>query len=204
MTAQDGAFDEVNEDVTADITGYPVAGVHEICVNGTDDPGNTGEFECTFLAVYDPSAGFVTGGGWIDSPEGAYVAAPELTGKASFGFVSRYKKGATTPTGTTEFQFKAGDLNFHSNSYEWLVVAGARAMFKGVGTINGVGNFGFMLTAIDGAINGGGGVDKFRIKIWDLDSASGEEIVYDNQMGDNDTEDVTTGLGGGSIVIHAK
>ena len=58
-------------------------------------------------------------------------------------------------------------MNFHSTSYEWLVVAGARAQYKGEGTINGSGNYGFMLTAIDGQINGGGGVDKFRIKIWD-------------------------------------
>ena len=42
------------------------------------------------------------------------------------------------------------DLNFQSDVYDWLVVAGARAQFKGTGTINGEGNFGFMLTAIDG------------------------------------------------------
>jgi len=35
-----------------------------------------------------------------------------------------------------------------------------------------------MLTAIDGQVNGGGGVDKFRIKIWD--SATGQ-VIYDNQ-----------------------
>jgi hypothetical protein len=32
--------------------------------------------------------------------------------------------------GNTEFQLKAGDLNFHSSNYEWLVVSGATAMFK--------------------------------------------------------------------------
>jgi parallel beta-helix repeat protein len=53
------------------------------------------------LAVYDPSAGFVTGGGWIESPEGAYQADPTLSGKATFGFVSKYQKGANIPTGKT-------------------------------------------------------------------------------------------------------
>jgi hypothetical protein len=120
-----------------------------------------------------------------------------LTGKANFGFVSKYQKGATIPSGNTEFQFKAGNLNFKSSSYEWLVIAGARAQFKGEGTINGAGNYGFMLTAIDGQISGGGGSDKFRIKIWD-----GETIVYDNQIGDLDDADPLTLLGGGSIVIH--
>ena len=58
-----------------------------------------------------------------------------------------------------------------------------------------------MLTAIDGQISGGGGVDKFRIKIWDKAT---ENIIYDNQLGALDTKDPTTVLGGGSIVIHKQ
>ncbi len=165
MTARDGSFDDVVEAVTSILSGFTSTGVHTICVSGTDASGNTGNETCVLLAVYDPIAGFITGGGWINSPWGGYTPNPSLTGKANFGFVSKYKKGAHTPTGVTEFQFKVADLNFHSNTYEWLVVAGARAQFKGVGTINGGDNYGFMLTAIDGAIAGGGGVDRFRIKI---------------------------------------
>jgi hypothetical protein len=55
-----------------------------------------------------------------------------------------------------------------------------------------------MLTAIDGDKPGGGGGDKFRIRIR---SDSGG-LVYDNQMNDPDSNDPTTVLGGGSIVIH--
>jgi hypothetical protein len=153
------------------------------------------------LAVYDPNGGFITGGGWIDSPEGAYAPDLSLTGKATFGFVSKYKKGANKPSGVTEFQFKVADLNFHSDTYAWLVVAGPRAQYKGTGTINGTGNYGFMLTAIDGAIPGGGDFDKFRIKIWDKDS---DAVVYDNQMGADDDSDPATEIQGGSIVIHTK
>ena len=152
------------------------------------------------FAVYDPNGGFVTGGGWIDSPVGAYLMDPTLTGKANFGFVSKYQKGATTPVGETEFQFKAGDLNFHSSAYEWLVIAGARAQYKGTGTINGGGNYGFILTAIDGQIVGGGGVDKFRMKIQNKTTG---EIVYDNQVGASDDAILTTSVGGGSIQIQA-
>jgi len=47
---------------------------------------------------------------------------------------------------------------------------------------------------------GGGGADKFRIKIWNKDN--GDAVVYDNQMGADDQVDPTTALGGGSIVIH--
>lgn len=199
MAAEDGVFDEMTEIVTASIGPFDIPGVRSICVRGADEFGNWSPEECILLAVYDPADGFVTGGGWINSPPGAYYANPTLIGKATFGFVSKYLKGATVPTGQTEFRFRVADLNFHSTSYEWLVVAGARAQYKGSGTINGDGNFGFILTVIDGQINGGRGVDKFRIKIWDR--ATGN-IVYDNQIGDADTDDLTTTISGGNIIIH--
>ena len=193
MTAGDGSFDEVTEEVSA-IIGTLDPGVYNVCVHGTDVADNTGDQECILLVVFDPEDGFVTGGGWINSPAGAYKPDDTLTGKATFGFVSKYKKGATVPTGKTEFQFKACDLNFHSSDYDWLVVAGAKAIFKGSGTINGEGDYGFMLTAIDGKLNGGRGVDKFRIKIWNKDAGNG--VIYDNG--------VESELQGGSIVIHKK
>jgi hypothetical protein len=196
MAAQDEAFDEVSEEVVATIPAFAEAGVHEVCVQATDAAGNTSDPQCVLLAVYDPDGGFVTGGGWIDSLADAYVDDPSLEGKANFGFVSKYKKGASTPTGTTEFQFKAGDLNFHSNTYQWLVVnqGGDNAQFKGVGTINGQLDsrdqpYGFMLWAGDGES------DTFRIRIWS-EWEGVETDVYDN--GVNQT------IGGGSIVIHRK
>jgi hypothetical protein len=415
MNASDGAFDEVAEDVTANVVNDFEPGLHEICVRGTDSAGNTGPEDCTTLVVYDPAGGFVTGGGWITSPEGAipptlsevtisgvsgdasvdpgasnggfflryvgdpapsnfshsyqwatprivtpspedapvilegtidlsqsvqgqvamiglldrddlaagntsfqrgayiYVfrnsattwrigpsdgnsggeivqtfvtipetdlpadgvlnvvftvdgtadgttcavvppaspapagcmtlelsggavnttltdsygdvtgaasASPEFSngavpgwddftdsmvgyeftltafvggspaGKATFGFVSKYKKGASTPDGNTQFSFQAGDLNFHSTSYEWLVVNqnDSNAQFKGEGTVNGVGTYKFMLWAGDGT--GPNGDDTFRIRITEM----GGGVVYDNGP---DQE-----IGGGNIIVH--
>jgi hypothetical protein len=179
---------------------YSAAGVYTLKLTVTDKDGGSGQSVFQYAVVYDPSAGFVTGGGCVNSPAGAFVANPLLTGKATFGFVSRYAKGASTPTGQTEFQFQLAGLDFHSTSYDWLVIAGAKAQYKGSGTINGAGDYGFMLTAIDGALPGGGGVDRFRIKIWN--KATGA-VVYDNQMGGSDNSDPTTVLGGGNILIHA-
>jgi hypothetical protein len=150
-------------------------------------------------SFYDPTGSFVTGGGWISSPAGAYAADPTFTGKATFGFVAKYLRGANKPSGNTEFQFKAGGLNFKSTSYDWLVVAGAHAKYKGEGMINGGGSYGFMIAAIDGELLGGSGADGFRIKIWELASGA---IVYDNLMGEGDDTEAATPLGGGSIVIH--
>jgi hypothetical protein len=113
MTASDGTFDEANEDVKASVAAFPLTGVYTVCVSATDSAGNSCQ-ECILLAVYDPNGGFVTGGGWINSPLGAYVADPTLTDTATFGFVSQYKKGASIPTGSTAFQFNVADLNFHS------------------------------------------------------------------------------------------
>jgi hypothetical protein len=166
----------------------------------TDNKGGSSQSTIDlYVVVYDPNAGFVTGGGWIDSPAGAYTANPALTGKANFGFVSQYKKGANVPTGNTEFDFHTISLTFHSTTYDWLVVGGAKAQFKGTGTINGAGSYGFMLTAIDGQLLGSKHVDTFRIKIWDTSTGA---ILYDNQMGVSDSSDPTTAISGGSIIIH--
>lgn len=410
MSAADGVFDEVTEAVTASFAAPTDAGLLEACVRGTDEPGNTGEQECTTVVAYDPAGGFVTGGGWIDSPDGAVAPVSSLvwdqgfegdasgwldansgwsglvtrvpsgtdgiasssgsfhavmegdadtgpfsrfdayrdtwsgswtaevdvyldpswptgtgfdytvaangsdgahqrdyifhvgvhsdgrllvngsnntdfevndfklvndgdgspyevvaagwytlqhvfrdqggalavdlnvldssgttvftttrfnaadlipaevggnryawftfldvpggvavdehqltfpvavTGKGTFGFVAKYRKGAQTPDGNTEFQFKSADLNFHSTSYEWLVVnqGGENAQFKGEGTINGTGLYGFMLWAGDHDAG-----DTFRIRITD---AMTDEVVYDNGMHQP--------IGGGNIIVH--
>jgi len=161
---------------------YATPGIYDVCLTVNDGYVDS-EPACTLAVVYDPAGGFVTGGGWIMSPEGAYTADPTLAGKATFGFVAKYKKGANVPDGNTEFQFKAGDLNFKSTSYEWLVVAGNKAQFKGEGTINGQGSYKFMIFADDDS------PDTFRIQIWD-DGGT----VYDNGS--------QHALGGGSIVVH--
>mgnify|MGYP001817995191 FL=1 len=175
----------------------------------------------------DHQGGFVTGGGWIMSPPGACPwckDSPEA--KANFGFVSKYKKGAGIPTGQTQFRFKAGDLNFHAGSYQWLVIAGPEAIFQGEGTINRRGAYKFMVTATDGHLPGGDKVDTFRIRIW-VEEGGTQVIVYDNRVdafrtkgwyeeGDSsfniddnqvdlgDDEYGGTELGGGSIVIHRE
>jgi hypothetical protein len=177
---------------------YTEAGVYEVKLTLTDSAGASVQSVFQYVVVYDPSGGFVTGGGWINSPAGAYAVDPTLTGKATFGFVAKYQKGANVPTGQTEFQFHVGNLNFHSESYEWLVVAGAKAQYKGIGTINGAGTYRFMLTAIDGDLLASGkGADKFRIRIWDDNG-----LIYDNQMGKDENGDFATEIQGGSIVIH--
>ena len=172
---------------------YTAAGIYTTCLTVNDGSLDSAQV-CTLAVVYDPSAGFVTGGGWIDSPVGAYRADETLTGKATFGFISKYQRGASVPTGTTAFEFDLAGLAFSSQSYDWLVVnqADTNAQFKGVGLINGTadpnGNaYKFMLWAGDGS------PDTFRIRIW-WEDAAGEHDVYDNGTAQP--------IGAGNIVVH--
>ena len=179
------------------------AGVYFIKLTVTDIRGASGNTTTVtdgqgnelpaYVVVYNPEGGFVTGGGWIYSEAGSLLTDPVVEGKASFGFVAKYIKGNTVPQGNTEFQFQAGNFRFKSTSYEWLVVAGTKAMFKGSGSIGGrEGSYAFLLTAFDEV------PDKFRIKIWDPIT---DATIYDNKRGQADSV-IPTAIGGGSIIVH--
>ena len=161
---------------------------------------------------------FVTGNGWFTSHTGAYKADLKATSRAQFALISELKNGASVsepamnyyigqhvckhlflnlslsqcsqvPTGSTVFV--AGDLNFHSNDYDWLVPAGPTGisvMLKGTGTINGSGGYKFQMLA--------GGDNTFRIKIWE--EATGLD-TYDNAYDDDGGQPIE----GGSIQVRA-
>jgi len=181
---------------------YARPGVFTVKLNVTDICGETNSEIYQYIVVYDPEGAFVTGGGWINSPVGASTEFPEAVGKANFGFESKYNKGASVPSGNTEFQFKAGNLNFQSTLYEWMVIAGNKALFKGEGTINHLGWYGFMLSAVDGNLKTPVSIDRFRIRIWDKND--NDLIIYDNDKGNDINTDPMTTIAGGSIVIHAS
>ncbi len=163
-------------------------GFFSVSVRATDD-GGLSDVDSAEVIVYDPDAGFVTAGGWIDSPAGALASDPDATGKANFGLEVQYKDGEQSPRGNLEFDFKKGDLNFKAQAFEWLVVFpdGAQAEMLGSGTINGSGHYFFRLWVSDAD------TDTFRLMIWQGQGA-GVQLVYDNGFAQP--------LGGGSIQIH--
>lgn len=176
--------DEINQTITGNWS-YAQSGVYAVNLTVEDYFGRTDWETFQYVVVYDPGCGFATGGGWINSPEEAYTSDPSLTGKANFGFVSKYKKGHTIPTGNTQFNFQEADLNFHSDNYLWMMIVGPYAIYKGTGTINNDGDYDFIVTVFDG------GDDMFGIKIWDNNNE--DEVIYDSGL---------IVLGGGQIKIH--
>lgn len=145
------------------------------------------------------SARHVFGGGSIDSRPGAFVTNPRSSGKATFVFVSAYKRGDSLPSGQTHFLLPSANLEFRSDSYTWLTVTGGTAQYSGTGFLNGEKGYCFITTAFAGRAHGGNDVDRYRMKIW----RPGGDIVYDNVPGASD--DIETGklqaLTGGSVII---
>jgi surface protein len=185
---------------------YVLPGVYSVEVEISNQDGGSVTATFEYVTVFDPAGGYVSGNGTILSPEGActWSGCVSAAGTARLGFSSRYRQGAHTPDGSTRFTFRDGNFTFNSTEYEWLVVAGARAQYKGVGTVNRQGDYGFLLTAIDSDRPGGGEADRVRIKVWDRDD--GDRVVYDNQRGTGDDAGLNhpgTLLTGGKVTIRS-
>ncbi len=143
-------------------------GVYPVCVRARDAADNWSTPSCVYLVVYDPSAGFATGGGWFvpggnTSDPGDLLPGLDGTSKANFGFVVRYQNGASAqPGGQLEFHYNVGKFHLHSTGMEWLVVTNNNwAKFSGTARIDGAsGNYPFRVDARDDS------VDRFIIKIW--------------------------------------
>jgi ELWxxDGT repeat protein len=136
---------------------------------------------------FDPNGSFVTGSGWFSTSQG----------KASFQLQARYKKGVEAPEGSLRFRLPGLDLQ--SQSLRWLVVRGAAAWIEGEGRVNGQGSYRFRAAVIDGQAAGGGGADRFRVRI---QNASNGGLIYDSEPAAPDDALPTAALGGGSIQLH--
>lgn len=194
-----GTIDE-SARVVEDSHTYTQAGVYLVTLS-LSNGARWVDAEFRYVVVYDPPpAAFVTGGGWIDSPAGAYAVDPALAGKLTFGFESRYREGELSPIGNMRIHFSAWGLMFQSDDYYWMDIAGPDITLTGIGTFNRQGRVGFLLRASDAELLSGGGADRIRIRIWNLDQP--EDVIYDSQMNDDEHSAPITPLGGGSIVIH--
>jgi|GEM_PF-3687864 len=125
----------------AEVT-LPIAeGIYWITVSVPDKCWYCAEPDTDCLVVF--CDGFVTGGGWIDQPDGV---------KKNFGFNLKYKKNSqSVPQGQFQYNDKAMGIKLHSTSWDWLVVDEVNhvAWFQGTGTINHAGSFDFLVKVTD-------------------------------------------------------
>lgn len=182
---------------------FAAAGVYRLQMNITDQNKlvsycNTNEDLEEIVVIYDPNGGYAFGGGSFNSPAGALLSNPDVTGKASYGFTVTYFKGATLPKGETQFQFKVGDFEFNALNFDYLSVAGAKAVFAGSGKIiGGQSGVNFTMYVIDGALDGTG-VDKVRLKIYNKNTG---QVFYDSQPGAGETANPSLPVNAASTVV---
>jgi hypothetical protein len=206
---QAGAVNEATGAVSVSYT-FPTTGVYMVKLTVTDNFSVVGQATTVggiagapaLVAVYDPSS---TGGSvstttpLYSSLAGWYPAIPTLTGTATTGFNASYPSAtATAPTGQAVFNFAAAGLSLTSQSYQWMVVSKPYVWLRGSGTVNNVSGYEFLIAAVDGQLTGGGGSDKFRIRIW---RKSDGQVVYDNLPGGGLNSVATTVTSNGDIAI---
>ncbi len=178
---------------------FAAAGVYTVTLTVTDTSGQKATSNRQ-VTVYDASHGFVTGSGWIRSPQGAMKADPTEGGRARFAFVSRYVAGESRPAGRTLFHLHGTELHFRGLTQGPVTVSGLRAQYSGTGRLNGVDGYRFSVSAIDGDLPGGNGKDRLRLRIWHTDTSGAAVVDYDNQI----NPALAGTLREGSVVQHGR
>jgi hypothetical protein len=116
----------------------------------------------------------------------------------SFEIVAEYKQGRSIPTG--EMQLFTPHFDFHSTSYEWLIVNDEDCgIVKGRGQMDhDTSEFGFSFVACEGSETET--QDEIIVRIW---SATDGSPIFNNG---SDTSDVSleeaTKVKGGNVQIH--
>jgi hypothetical protein len=141
-------------------------GLYPVSVRVRDAAGNEATTDPQTLVVYDPSAGSVSGTGWIVPDPSVGDDLPGIDGKTkgSLDFTARYKSSsATTPTGS--FVFTYGKLfKLQSDTLDWLVVSARDTYIQGTASIRGEGSYPFRAPIRDGEVTGS--PDNLLLEVW--------------------------------------
>ncbi len=196
--------------------------IYTITITCTDAANNVTRKTTTVTVPHDQKKGWIpvvttinmntnlTGNtSSLGAPAVTSVTAPSLPaiGFVSFDFTGRtsdsHPKSVVdlTRENANLVSFMLGDFQFSALNYDARELAGAKTTFKGFGKVNDSAGYKYVLTVIDGQAPGGGGVDKFRIKIWNEKTG---EVVFDNQMGDADDAEPMTPVGDGKSISFPK
>jgi len=122
----------------------------------------------TVLAVYDPSLGFVSGGGRLI--HNGY--------KADVGVNIKYLKNGNAQGSLLYIEHRpTGDVVLKSNAMETMAIVNNEAIPTGKGTLNGVGNYSFIARIFD---NGDPGTtDRFGLRVTSPTGAILADLTFD-------------------------
>lgn len=142
-------------------------GTYTVQVNVESDD-TASALASTLVVVYAPT-------------NSAHVTGDGAIGSTTFRTNVKYKRGV--PGGKTSLDAPDTGFAFDATAYDWLVVSGKRAQYRGTAKVNGVGGYHFLLTVADLLPVGlplplpVGDHDGLRLRVWD--PATGT-VVYDN------------------------
>lgn len=174
---------------------YTVPGFHTITASVTDKDG--GVTSCVRqVVIFDPLTSSIKGNGTVGSLTSRQTATSSGPTESSFGFSCAYPKGRTIPTGSLQFAISPKSI-LRATSFDWLATSGAKAWAQGRGTINGSGNYGFLVGVVDGARSGGTGC--VRMKIW---NKANNMIFFDNQNGAINAAPAEPKITSGSVIVR--
>jgi len=151
--------------VTLTLTNTPV-NVYEVTLNiGGNFYTGSGT---TAFAVFDPSLGFVTGGGWITRT--VKINGQDVQVKANYGLNIKYNKSGNAQGSLLYIEHRPdGDYRVKSNSLGAMAIIsntlGNEGQPTGKATYQGVGNYTFVARVIDGDPKGL--KDQFAFKLID-------------------------------------
>lgn len=188
------------QSVTGDYV-YAAANLFDVRLVIEDACGEMTEMTYSYVVSFDPCAGHITGGGYIDSYSGAYTLGSQ-SGKAHFEFEGKYHNNSDL-NGKFKFKIdsKSNKFEFSSTSMNWLVVNYDQAIFSGFGKVKGsAGNYTYLASIIDGDVVHKGDPDYIRVIIWD----NLGNVVYENQPGQTHVARAIQRISKGSIKIHKR
>jgi ethanolamine utilization microcompartment shell protein EutS len=177
---------------------YSQTGLFNVTLTIEDACGKSDTKTYSYVVIYNPCNGFVTGGGNFTTPKGAYSANTSLTGKSNYGFEVKYEEGKKAPKGEFEFQFTAAKFKMKATTFDWLMVNGDMAVMRGNAKVNEKDGYHFIASVVDGKTPSQNGTDYLRLIVWD----NAGNVLYDNQMSDPDYARALAPISHGQIVIH--
>jgi hypothetical protein len=169
---------------------YAAAGFYSVTATLRDKDGAAAAVNAASVVVYDVMSS-MRSDGWFYDP--SFPAPTSGKDKNKVMVTANAAYSANLPTGKFDVENKTTGLHLRSSGLEYLVVQGAIATVRGVGTIDGGPQVRFLAIIRDGKM-AGDKIDKVRFKIWNLATGA---VLYDTEPGLAEDAAPATVLGGG-------